>query len=279
MRPDFLNYAGKRVVVSGCSSGIGAATARLLAEFGAEVHGLDWKVPDLPLAAFTRLDLRDPASIETAAAGLAGKVDALFNCAGLAPSLPPLDVMKVNFLGARHLTQRILPLMAGGGAIANVASIGGLGWPQHLAEILELVRAEDFDEGLRWMQAHSDLVGEGYAFSKEAIVVWTMAKAAELIRSGVRINCTLPGTTQTPMMAIVDAMLQPAEVELSMQPSNRRSRPEEQAHALLFLNSEAASYVNGAALPVDGGFMAGVAMGALASAAPHDNQSDRTGQP
>ena len=273
--PDFLNYAGKRVVVSGCGSGIGAATARLLCDFGAEVHGLDWKDPDQRLASFSRFDLREPASIDAAAAGLAGKVDALFNCAGLAPSLPPLDVMKVNFLGTRRLTRRTLSRMADGGAIANVASIGGLGWPQRLATILELVRTEDFAEGTRWMQAHQELFDESYAVSKEAVIIWTMAEAAVLVTGGVRINCTLPGTTQTPMMQIVDAVLPRESVALSMQPSNRRSTPEEQARALLFLNSEAASYVNGAALPVDGGFMAGLATGALSSGAMDEKRTDR----
>ena len=273
--PDFLNYAGKRVVVSGCSSGIGAATARLLGEFGAEVHGLDWKDPDQRLASFSHLDLRDPASIDAAVAGLGGTIDALFNCAGLAPSLPPLDVLKVNFIGTRHLTRRFLPRMGEGGAIANVASIGGLGWPQRLATTLQLVRTEDFAAGVRWIQAHEELFGDSYAFSKEALIVWTMVEAAVLAAAGVRINCTLPGTTQTPMMQIVDAALPAKTVALSLQPSNRRSTPEEQARVLLFLNSEAASYVNGAALPVDGGFMAGLATGGLSSGATDDERADR----
>ena len=90
---DILGYKGKRVIVSGCFSGMGEATAKLLLELGAEVHGLDFRDSSLPLASFTNVDLRDPASIEAAVAGIGGKVDALFNCAGLPQSFPPLDVM------------------------------------------------------------------------------------------------------------------------------------------------------------------------------------------
>lgn len=259
--PDLLSYAGKQVVVTGCTSGIGEALARLLCDLGAEVHGLDWKASRQELAGFTHCDLRSPASIDAAAATLRGEVHALFNCAGLAPSLPALDVMAVNFLGTRQLTERVLGCMPDGGAIASVASIGGLGWPQRLATILELVQTADFEDGMRWVEAHSDVVQEGYAFSKEAVIVWTLTSAAGLIRRGVRINCTLPGTTQTPMMEVVDAVTPPELVQRSTQPIGRRSTPDEQARALLFLNSDAASYVNGAALPVDGGFMAGVAAG------------------
>ena len=60
---DILGYKNKRVVVSGCFSGMGEATARTLVELGAEVHGLDYKDTALSLASFTRTDLRDPASI------------------------------------------------------------------------------------------------------------------------------------------------------------------------------------------------------------------------
>ena len=63
---DLVNYKNKRVVVSGCFSGMGEATAKLLLKLGAEVHGLDYKDSSLPLASFTRVDLRDPSSIDAA---------------------------------------------------------------------------------------------------------------------------------------------------------------------------------------------------------------------
>jgi len=108
---DFLGYENKRVIVSGCFSGMGEATARQLLDLGAEVHGLDFKESSLELASFTQVDLRDPATIDAAVAGIGGKVDALFNCAGLPQTAPPMDVMKVNYAGTRYLTEQVLPLM------------------------------------------------------------------------------------------------------------------------------------------------------------------------
>src|SRR6056300_663595 len=122
---DFLGYKNKRVIVSGCFSGMGEATARLLVEVGAEVHGFDFKETSLDLASFTQVDLRDPATIDAAVAGLGGKVDALFNCAGLPQTAPAMDVMKVNYIGTRYLSDQMVPLMAEGGAIASISSTGG----------------------------------------------------------------------------------------------------------------------------------------------------------
>src|SRR6201991_2290402 len=109
---DILGYKGKRVIVSGCFSGMGEACARILLDLGAEVHGFDYKDSALPLASFNKVDLRDPASIEAGVAAVGGKVDALFNCAGLpGGAFPALEAMKVNFIGTRHLTETVLPLM------------------------------------------------------------------------------------------------------------------------------------------------------------------------
>ena len=136
---DVLGYAGKRVIVTGCFSGMGEATAKLLLDLGAEVHGMDYKPCALPLASFNTVDLRDPASIEAGVAAIGGKVDALFNCAGLPNAFPAMDVMKVNFLGLRHLTEAVLPLMSEGGAIASIASTGGLGWSRRVPTNMEFV--------------------------------------------------------------------------------------------------------------------------------------------
>ena len=65
---DFLGYKNKRVIVSGCFSGMGEATARLLVELGAQVHGIDYKETRLDLASFNQVDLRDPAAIDAAIA-------------------------------------------------------------------------------------------------------------------------------------------------------------------------------------------------------------------
>jgi NAD(P)-dependent dehydrogenase (short-subunit alcohol dehydrogenase family) len=257
---DWLKYAGKRVIVSGCYSGIGQATARQLIELGADVHGVDWKACNLDLRSFTRMDLRDTDSIDAAIDRLDGGFDALFNCAGIPPGAPPLEVMAVNYLGARHLTDRLLPLLGDGGAIVNVASTGGMCWGEHLADLLSLVDAESFADGERWCAANSAMVAEGYRFSKEAVIVWTLSSAATLMGRGIRINCTLPGAVQTPMLVEIEKVTPTAMIDVVAQPIGRRSTPDEQATALLFLNSPVASYINGAVLPVDGGFMGATAI-------------------
>lgn len=258
---DFLGYKNKRVVVSGCFSGMGEATARQLLALGAEVHGLDFRQSALDLASFTQVDLRDPATVDAAVEGIGGKVDALFNCAGLPQTAPPMDVMKVNYAGTRHLTNRVLPLMGEGGAIVSISSNGGMGWSRKLDILMPLVQIDAFEDIVAWCEDNPDIVNEGYSLSKEAVIVWTMQTAADLIKRGIRMNCTLPGPTQTPMMNEFESATRMEVLDTFIQPINRRSTPDEQAAPLIYLNSDAASYVNGLAMPVDGGFMGGMVTG------------------
>lgn len=260
---DFLGYKNKRVVVTGCFSGMGEATAKLLLSLGAEVHGLDYKETELKLASFTNVDLRDPASIEAAASKIGGKVDALFNCAGVPQTFPALDVMKVNFIGTRHLTEQLLPYMTAGSAIASISSTGGLGWSRRIPLLMQVIQQQGFEATLQWCQANLETVGEGYSLSKELVIAWTMLTSQKLIKQGIRINCTLPGPTQTPMMKAFESATKASVLEAAAQPINRRSTPEEQAGPLAFLNSDAASYVNGVCFYVDGGFMGGLATGQI----------------
>lgn len=253
---DPLGYAGKHVVVTGCYSGIGRAAARLLVEAGAHVHGLDWRACDLPLAGFTHVDLRDESSIDRAVAAIAAPVDALFNCAGLAPMHPPLDVMKVNFIGLRHFTSALLDCMPPGSAVVSVGSNGGAGWRQRLPELRDFLATPSFVAAADWCERHRAPQANAYGFSKEAIAVWTMQMSAKTIARGVRLNCTSPGSVQTPMLDEIEAVVPSERIDVVSQPIGRRSDPEEQAWVLLMLNSARASYVNGVDVPVDGGFMA-----------------------
>jgi NAD(P)-dependent dehydrogenase (short-subunit alcohol dehydrogenase family) len=260
---DILGYPGKRVIVSGCFSGMGEATARMLLDLGAEVHGLDYKESSLPLASFRKIDLREPSSVDEAVDAIGGRVDALFNCAGLPQTFPPLEVMKVNFLGTRHLTERVLRLMGEGGAIVSISSNGGLGWSRRVPVIMELLQTKGFEAGLNWCEERPDVVREGYSFSKEAVIVWTMLVSNSLIKQGIRINCTMPSPTQTPMMKEFESATAASVLEAATAPINRRSTPAEQAGPLILLNSDAASFVNGVLLPVDAGFMGGLATGQI----------------
>ncbi len=262
---DLLAYKGKRVIVSGCFSGMGEATAKLLLDLGAEVHGVDFKDCALPLASFNRIDLRDPATIEAGVASIGGKVDALFNCAGLpgGGAFAPMDTFKVNFAGTRHLTDCVLPLMGEGGAIVSIASTGGLGWSRRIPVHMELMQTKGYDGAITWAEAHMDQVAEGYAFSKEAVIVWTQYMCAQLIRKGIRINCSLPSPTQTPMMDTFQATSGKDVIDAAAQPLGRYSTAVEQAKGVILLNSALATIITGVVLPVDGGFMGSLATGQI----------------
>jgi NAD(P)-dependent dehydrogenase (short-subunit alcohol dehydrogenase family) len=254
---DLIGYAGTRVLVSGCASGMGRATANLLLAAGAEVHGLDFRPADLALASFSQVDLRSPESIDAAAAGLSGRFKALFNCAGLGPTFSPMDILKVNFIGTRRLTDRVLPLLEPGSAIGSIASTAAMGWSRRIPTLKEFIAEPDYAGAVRWAEDNPEAVGEGYAFSKEAVVVWTLQQSQLLIRREIRINCTMPGLTQTPMLTDQIAVNTSAEVlDKVIQPFGRAATPEEQAFPLVMITSPAAGYLNGAALNVDGGRLA-----------------------
>lgn len=256
-------YEGKRVVVAGCFSGMGEATARELVRLGAEVHGVDIRPSPVLLASFTQVDLRDPGSIDAAVVAIGGEIDCLFNCAGLPQTFPALEVMKVNYIGMRYWTEQWLAKIRPGGAIASITSTAGMGHMLHAKEISELIDIADFAGAAAWCEAHPELVGDGYSFSKEVSSYWTMLMGCVTIRQGVRINCIAPGPTETPMMPDFEAKASAQMIDVFIQPINRRSQPAEQAHPLIFLNSGEASFINGHILNVDGGFVGGVMTGQI----------------
>ena len=129
---DVWSYAGKRVVIAGCHSGMGEATARELVRLGAEVHGVDIKPSPVALAAFHEVDLRDTAGIDAALQRIGGPIDASFYCAGLPHTFSSVDVMTVNFVHMRHWTERVTALMPDGGAIplGQVAKVNLIFYPR-----------------------------------------------------------------------------------------------------------------------------------------------------
>ncbi len=258
-----LNYKNKHIVVTGCYSGIGNAVARQLLALGARVHGIDLRTPELSLEHFTAVDFRDPDAAASAAAAIETPVDALFNCAGLGPTHGGEDILRINFFSTRAFSEALAAKMGQGSAIATIASIGGAAWPKHLAELLQFLELKSLDEGLAWYRDHAALFPNAYSFTKEAVVVWTKLRATQLIRRGIRINCSSPGATRTPMMDEIERDLDGfSGMDNITRPIGRCSSPEEQAWPLLLLNSELCSYVNGVDLAVDGG---GAALAAVAA--------------
>jgi NAD(P)-dependent dehydrogenase (short-subunit alcohol dehydrogenase family) len=258
---DLLRYDGKRTIVTGAASGMGAETARLVLERGGEVYALDVNEPTVEVTKFLRTDLSDPESVDAAVEAIGGPVHALFNCAGLPNTFPGQQVFTVNFLGHRHLTEKVIPLMTEGGAVATVSSVGGMNFMSHMAELGELCAIADFAEAKKWCEAHDDLVADGYALSKEALIFYTMQRSIPALKQGVRMNCISPGPTDTAMMPAFEEAMGKDFMASFPKPIGRNARAEEQAYPLLFLNSDGASYIAGHNLMVDGGFLGGVMTG------------------
>ena len=268
--PALQDFAGKRIVVTGAYSGIGAALVELLREAGADqVTVLDIKEPEAEVAEFIETDMGNPVSIDAAIARLTADgrppVDVLFNNAGVAATLPADVVMRINILGLKRLTEGLLPRMQAGGAIVNTASVAGARWPEHLTQINALLAIDGWDEGVAWIADHAEVVADGYFFSKECVQVYTMRMAKEATRHGLRMNSICPSPVDTPLLPAFRETMSDAIIDWAIDAgAGRVATAEDQARALLFLGSELASYVNGVNLLVDGGYTAALQMGQVA---------------
>jgi NAD(P)-dependent dehydrogenase (short-subunit alcohol dehydrogenase family) len=261
---DVLGYAGKQVVVTGAASGMGAAAASLLVDLGAHVIGLDVQPTDVGVKTALLVDLRDKAAIDAAVATIDGPVAAVFSVAGLpGPPFSDLDTVTVNFIGARHLIDSLVPKLAPGAAIVCVASNAGLGWQQDLATYLPLITSAGFDEAVAWCEDNPAVIASGYVPSKKATNAWVAWRGTQLIADGIRLNCTNPGPTDTAMMPAFEDFAGKEMIDAFVGPSGRRSTAEEQAWPMLFLNSPRSSYIAGEALHVDGGFLGAMVTGQL----------------
>lgn len=255
---DLLQYEGKRCVVTGAASGMGAATAALLTELGAEVTGLDIQAGDGSLARLLTCDLADPASIDAAVAAVGGPVDSLFNCAGLPTNAPGQKIVQVNFLGHRHLTEALLPSMPSGSSVGFISSAAGMAWQDSFATLAELLDTDGFATGQAWCDDHDELIApNGYGFSKEAICAYVAWRGFQ-VAAQVRINAILPGPTDTPMMPSFVEMMGEDFFARFPKPVGRNSTPEEQAWAIVMVNSPRSSYTAATNVYTDGGFTGGM---------------------
>lgn len=253
---ELWRYDGRRAVVTGCASGIGADVARQLVDLGAEVVGLDLRAPADPVGEFIAVDLSDPDSIDAAAAAIGGHVDALFNVAGVSSGIgDPLRVVRINFLGTRRFTEAVIPTMPPGSAIANVSSLAASAYRENAAVTAGLVETSTITEGIQWCERHPEALadGGGYRLSKEAIILYGMANVKALGAKGIRINCTAPGVTDTPILDQLRSAYGQQFLDSFTTPLGRTAGPGEQASVLVFLNSRAASYITGQVIWVDGG--------------------------
>ena len=249
-----MTLQNKTIVVTGCCSGIGADFAKLARQQGARVIGIDRSAPTLTLDGFVQVDLADPAAIDAAVAQLPAQVHALANIAGVPGTAPPEVVARVNYLGLRHLTQRVLDRMPEGGSIVNIASILGAAWPQRLQPHRELGATASFEEGAKWLAAHPVPQDTCYQYFKEALIVWTFTQSQGIfMERGVRMNCVSPGAVFTPILGDFVQMLGQERVEKDAHRAKRPAFSDEVAPVIAFLCSDAARWVSGINLPVDGG--------------------------
>jgi NAD(P)-dependent dehydrogenase (short-subunit alcohol dehydrogenase family) len=252
-----FRFDGKRALVVGGATGMGAAAATIMQDLGAEVVVMDYANVNLPGATAIHVDMRDQASIDAAVDRCGGPVHALLSCAGVADGTPGIE--KVNFIGHRHLIERMVDegRMPRGSAIALISSVAGLNWEGNLPLLLEYLDTPDFEGAVKWIEAHPDKAD--YSWSKQAMCAYTARQGFPFLKKGIRINAIMPGPTDTPLArANADIWLGFAS-DYRDAAGVEASTPEEQAYVLAFLCSPAASHINGISMITDAGYvMAGL---------------------
>lgn len=231
-----FSFAGKTVLLSGGTSGIGLAAGRAFQHAGATVYAAGIPpLPDDPGIRFIPLDVRDSGAIDDLIAGLPS-LDVLVNAAGIIRRdeefQPDVfeDVLDINLHGTMRLCMSARGLLrASGGCIVNVASMlsffGGARVP-------------------------------AYTASKGAVAQLTKALAVAWAAEGIRVNAVAPGWVATPLTEALQEDPERSGPLLARTPMRRWGQPEEISPAVLFLCSEAASFITGSILTVDGGYSA-----------------------
>jgi NAD(P)-dependent dehydrogenase (short-subunit alcohol dehydrogenase family) len=241
-----MTLHGKTIVITGASSGIGSEIARLARYQGARVIGLDRNDPMITLDGFIKTDMGDPAAIDSAVASLPGRIDALVNAAGVSGMADKDVVARVNYLGLRHLTEALVPRLEKGGAVVNITSILGVEWPQRLEAHKALAATDSFAEGAAWLA--------GNPVPQETLVVWTKKRGYDLfMQHDIRMNAVAPGPVFTPILGEFVQMLGEERVAADAAQIKRPAIADEIAPPVLFLCSDAARWITGINLPVDGG--------------------------
>ncbi len=245
---DAFRYDGKRVLVVGGATGMGAAAAELVQDAGAEVVVMDFAEVTLAGAEAIHVDLADRPSIDTAIDECGGPVDVLLSCAGVADGTPGIE--RINFIGHRHMIDRLIAggMLGRGSAIGFISSAAGLGWEANLAEIQELLATPDFDAAVAWVEAHGKA---DYMSTKQVICAYVASQAFPF---SSRASASTPSAPDPPTRR----WPRPTRTcgWASAPTTGARSgieaaTPLEQAYPLVFLCSDAAAAVTGIIMITD----------------------------
>jgi NAD(P)-dependent dehydrogenase (short-subunit alcohol dehydrogenase family) len=261
---NLFNYEGKRVVLTGGATGIGAALVDLLKELGVEhLTVLDIKEPEVDVDAFVEANLAEKDSLDAAVGQIDGRVDVLFSNAGVAARSGLRTCMAVNVAASRRLTDSLLDRIPAGGTVVYTASMAGNGWPQHLEAINGLLAIDDWDDFLDAAEATEAAQADVYPFSKACMQVYVMRKSHDTIRRGVRVNSICPAPVDTPLMVDFRHDMGDKVIDWSVdvQGNGRMAVASDIAPPLAFMGSDAAAFVNGVNLLVDAGFTAAMTTG------------------
>ena len=261
---DAFRYDGKRALVVGGATGMGAAVAALVKDAGATVLVADRAPVTLDGVESFTLDLSDEGSIRSFADAVDGPIHALFSCAGVADGTPGIE--KINFLGHRLLIDLLLEggKLPRGSAIGMISSAAGMGWRTNLDDVQAYLAVECFDEASAWAQENRKA---DYMWSKMAVNAYVAGECMSFLKRGIRINAILPGPTDTPLaQANADTWLT-FGADYREDTGIEASTPDEQAYPLVFLCSDAAVGITGVTVFTDAGYHASGVSGAYDTAA------------
>jgi NAD(P)-dependent dehydrogenase (short-subunit alcohol dehydrogenase family) len=250
---DAFRFDGKRALVVGGASGMGAAAAEVVRDAGAEAVVLDFAEITLPGVKAIHVNLAERESVDAALDACGGTVDALFSCAGVADGTPGIE--RINFIGHRYLIDRLLErdMLPGGSAIGMISSAAGLGWEANLEALEELLDTTEWDAAVQWTV---DKGWADYLHMKQAMCAYVARQAHPLFKRGIRINAICPGPTDTPLAQANKEMWLGFAADYRADVGSQPSTPLEQAYPLVFLCSDAARAINGQTVISDQGYLA-----------------------
>jgi len=245
----------RKVVVVGAGSGIGAAAATHFHDRGDHVLAVDVREHQTPASEYLQCDLRDAASIGALLGQIGSGWDMLAHVAGVPGTAPAADVLKVNYLGMRLMTEGMLPLLREGGSVVAVASTAALGWDQRLETLNGLLELTDAEAVENW-QAGQDPNYPVYSTSKQAVILYSKRLAGPAwTKYGVRINTVSPGPVETPILSDFERTMGKEVLDMCRATVGRHATVDDIVPAIEFLGSPEARWINGQDLHVDAGFI------------------------